>query len=77
MSACSFASVTASAGTKDDLRELLEDITGTNKLSSRGLGRVLGFRVDRIAGGMKLEKRTGGRVASFRVVSVEPEQVAV
>lgn len=79
LNACSFYSVSASAGAgaKDELRELLEDITGTNKLSSRGLGRVLGFRVDRIAGGMKLEKRSGGRVASFRVVSVEPEQVAV
>ena len=59
-----------------EVKEMLEDITGVNKLSSRGLGRVLGYRVDRIAGGLKLEKRTGGRVVSFRVVTVDPEQAA-
>lgn len=58
------------------LKELLEDITGTNRLTTRGLGCVFAYRVDRIIGGLKLEKRKGGRVASFRVVEVEPEQTA-
>lgn len=64
----------ADQGKPQELKELLEDLTGSNKLTTRGLGRVLGYRVDRIANGLKLEKRTGARVAKFRVVSVAEDQ---
>ncbi len=64
------------SGASADLRELLEDLTGANKITSRGLGRVLSYRVDRIAGGLKLAKRTGGRVVRFRIEKVDPDPAA-
>ena len=71
-----FSDMRADGGDTGDLKELLQDLTGANDLTSRGLGRVLGYRVDRIAGGRKLVKRAGGRVNRFRIERVDPEQEA-
>lgn len=71
-----FSDMRADGGDDGDLKELLQDLTGANDLTSRGLGRVLGYRVDRIAGGRKLVKRTGGKVNRFRIERVDPEQEA-
>lgn len=54
-----------------ELRELLEELTPSGKLSSRGLGRILGYRVDRIAGGRKLVRRPRGNVTVYKIESVE------
>ncbi len=59
-----------------ELGELLQDLTGTHQLTSRGLGRILGYRVGRIVGNLKIEKIDGGRVIRWRVVTVEAEQAA-
>ncbi|HZK24402.1 MAG TPA: hypothetical protein VFC74_03320, partial [Oscillospiraceae bacterium] len=71
-----FSDMRADGGDGGDLKELLQDLTGANDLTSRGLGRVLGYRVDRIAGGRKLVKRTGGKVNRFKIERVDPEQEA-
>lgn len=63
-------------GAGAELGELLQDLTGTHQLTSRGLGRILGYRVGRIVGNLKIEKIDGGRVIRWRVVTVEAEQAA-
>ena len=51
-----------------ELEEVLQDLAGNTKpLTARGLGRVLSYRVGRIAGGLRLLKRDTTTVASFKV----------
>lgn len=58
--------------TNNELEEVLQDLAGNTKpLTSRGLGRVLSYRVDRLAGGMTLKKRSSSTVVSFKVEMAE------
>jgi|SRR5690554_3068771 len=61
--------------TREGLKETLEDLSAGKITNSRSLGRVLGYRVGRIAGGRKLVKRSG-RVAKFKVEKAEEDKSA-
>lgn len=58
---------------RHELKDTLEDLVG-GKLTKRGLGRALGYRVDRIAGNRRLAKWDSKNRNRFRVESVLQEQ---
>lgn len=54
-----------------ELRELLGEIAGRLDVTTKSLGRILSYRVDRIADNRKLEKRQRGNKTLFRVAKVD------
>ncbi|MBQ0754231.1 MAG: hypothetical protein KBT87_02150 [Gammaproteobacteria bacterium] len=60
--------------TKRELVEVLTELLG-KELNSKGLGRALGYRVDRIVDGWRLVKRTHNKRTRFKLDVVYPEQI--
>lgn len=58
--------------TDGELEEVLQDLARKSEtLTSRGLGRLLSYRKDRLVNGMRLIQRDGSTVANFKVETIK------